>query len=131
MLLSQPRTILSHRALARILAVGAFAALTAVSARATVELPFTPVPVTLQVLVVLLSGLVLGPVDGAASQLAYLAAIAAGLPLDARMLGPAVWATPTAGYLAGFVPCAFVAGWVAARARGRMRGAELLAGAAE
>ena len=43
-------------------------------------------------------------------------AITAGLPLDARMLGPAVWATPTAGYLLGFAAGAFAAGWVA-RAR--------------
>jgi biotin transport system substrate-specific component len=130
MLLSQPRAILSSRALTRIAAVGAFAALSAVSARATINLPFTPVPVTLQVLVVLLAGLILGPRDGALSQLAYLAAITAGLPLDARMLGPAVWATPTAGYLLGFVAGAYAAGWVAERARGLLPGAELLAGAA-
>jgi biotin transport system substrate-specific component len=130
MQLSQARTFLSSRTLARIAAVGAFAALSAISARVTVNLPFTPVPVTLQVLVVLLAGLVLGPRAGALSQLAYLAAITAGLPLDARMLGTAVWATPTAGYLLGFVGSAFAAGWVADRLRGRLPGAELLAGAA-
>jgi biotin transport system substrate-specific component len=130
MLQTQARTYLSSRALARIAAVGAFAALTALSARITINLPFTPVPVTMQVLVVLLAGLVLGPRAGALSQLAYLAAITAGLPLDARMLGPAVWATPTAGYLAGFAACAFATGWVAERVRGRIHGAELLAGAA-
>ncbi len=130
MQLSQARTFLSSRTLARIAAVGAFAALSAISARVTVNLPFTPVPVTLQVLVVLLAGLVLGPRAGALSQLAYLAAITAGLPIDARMLGPAVWATPTAGYLAGFVVGAYAAGWVAERLRGRLPAAELLAGAA-
>ncbi len=130
MLHTQTQAFLSSRALTRIAAVGAFAALSALSARITVNLPFTPIPVTLQVLVVLLAGLVLGPRDGALSQLAYLAAITAGLPLDARMLGPAVWATPTAGYLLGFAAGAFAAGWVAERARGRLPGAELLAGAA-
>jgi biotin transport system substrate-specific component len=130
MQLSPTRTFVLPRNATRILAVGAFAALTAISARAAVELPFTPVPVTLQVLVVLLAGLVLGPVDGAASQLAYLAAITAGLPLDARMLGAAAWAAPTAGYLAGFVLCAYAAGWVARRARGGVPGAELLGCAA-
>jgi biotin transport system substrate-specific component len=117
-------------ALARIAAIGAFSALTALSARLTIALPFTPVPVTLQVLAVLLAGLVLGPRDGALSQLAYLAAITIGLPLDARMLGPAVWLTPDAGYLLGFVGGAFAAGWTARRARGRIPGAELIAGAA-
>jgi biotin transport system substrate-specific component len=130
MLLSQSRTFLSSRALGRILAIGAFAALSAVSARITVNLPFTPVPVTLQVLVVLLAGLVLGPRDGALSQLAYLGAITAGLPLDSRALGIAVWVSPTAGYLLGFVAGAWAAGWAAQRLRGRIAGAELLAGAA-
>jgi biotin transport system substrate-specific component len=130
MLITQARTFLSTRTLARIAAVGAFAALTALSARVTIALPFTPVPVTLQVLAVLLAGLVLGPRDGALSQLAYLAAITAGLPLDAHMLGPAVWLTPDAGYLFGFVAGAFATGWVAEHARNRLPGAELLAGAA-
>jgi len=130
MLATQARTFLSARTLARIAAVGAFAALSALAARVTIFLPFTPVPVTLQVLAVLLAGLVLGPRDGALSQLAYLAAITAGLPLDARALGPAVWLTPDAGYLIGFVAGSYAAGWVAERARGRFPGAEYLAGAA-
>jgi biotin transport system substrate-specific component len=130
MLNTQARPILSSRAIARIAAIAGFAALSALSARVTVTLPFTPVPVTLQVLAVLLAGLVLGPRDGALSQLAYLGAITAGLPLDARMLGPAVWVTPTAGYLIGFVAGAYAAGWVAQRARNRFPGAEFLAGAA-
>jgi biotin transport system substrate-specific component len=130
MLSTQARTFPSTRAIARIVSIGAMAALTALAARVTIVLPFTPVPVTLQVLAVLLAGLVLGPRDGALSQLAYLAAITAGLPLDARMLGPAAWLTPDAGYLVGFVAGAYAAGWTAERLRGRVPGAELLAGAA-
>ena len=65
MLVSPARTFASPRTLARIAAVGSFAALSAISARVTINLPFTPVPVTLQVLVVLLAGLVLGPRGGA------------------------------------------------------------------
>jgi len=64
-----------------------FAALTALTARVMIPLPFTPVPVTLQVLAVLLAGLALGAWAGAASQLTYLTAIAAGLPLSAWGLG--------------------------------------------
>ena len=130
MLSTQARTFLFTRTIARVAFLGAFAALTALSARIAITLPFTPVPVTLQVLAVLLAGLILGPRDAALSQLAYLAAITAGLPLDARALGPAVWLTPDAGYLVGFVACAYAAGWVAQRARGRLPGAEYLAGAA-
>jgi biotin transport system substrate-specific component len=130
MLSTQARTFPSTRAIARIASIGALAALTALAARVTIVLPFTPVPVTLQVLAVLLAGLVLGPRDGALSQLAYLAAITAGLPLDAHMLGPAAWLTPDAGYLVGFAVGAYAAGWTAERLRGRVPGAELLAGAA-
>ncbi len=95
--------------------IALFAAFTALTARITIPLPFTPVPITLQVMAVLLAGLVLGPRGGAISQLAYLAAVAAGLPLDARGLGPAALLGPTGGYLLGFAPAAFVTGWLAER----------------
>jgi biotin transport system substrate-specific component len=100
-------------ALARWAAIVAFAALTALGARLTLELPFTPVPITLQVLAVLLAGLALGAKDGALSQAAYVGAITAGLPIDAGGLGTAVWARPSAGYLVGFIAGAFVAGRLA------------------
>ncbi len=99
----------------RVAAVVVFAAITALTARITIPLPFTPVPITLQTLAVVLSGLVLGARGGAASQLLYLGLIAVGLPLDAKALGTAAFFGPTAGYLVGFVPAAFVAGWLADR----------------
>jgi biotin transport system substrate-specific component len=92
-----------------------FAAITALTARITIPLPFTPVPITLQTLAIVLSGLVLGGRAGAAAQLVYLGLIAIGLPLDARGLGAAAFVGPTAGYLFGFVPGAFIAGWLAER----------------
>ena len=101
--------------LVKLMGVILFVAFTALAARVAIPLPFTPVPITLQVMAVLLAGLVLGPKTGAASQIVYLAMIAAGLPLDAKALGPAALTGPTAGYLIGFVPAAFVAGWLAER----------------
>lgn len=95
----------------RAVSIALLAALTAASARFTLEIG--PVPLTLQVMVTLLAGLTLGARDGALSQVAYLALITAGLPVDARGLGAAAWLSPTAGYLLGFVAGAFVAGWVA------------------
>ncbi|MBC8099041.1 MAG: biotin transporter BioY, partial [Armatimonadetes bacterium] len=67
-----------------------------------------------------LAGMVLGGRDGALSQVLYVALIAAGLPLDARGLGAAVFAGPTWGYLIGFIPCAFVAGTLVERAGTRV-----------
>ena len=108
-----PRFRTSH--LVQLMGIVLFVALTAVAARVTIPLPFTPVPITLQVMAVLLAGLVLGPRAGAASQLVYLIAIAAGLPLDAKALGSAALTGPTAGYLIGFVPAAFATGWLIKR----------------
>jgi biotin transport system substrate-specific component len=130
MLATHIQTRTRHPALVRTLSIIGFAALTALAARLTFNLPFTPVPVTLQVLVVLLAGLALGAKDGAASQLLYVTAITAGLPLDARGLGAAVWATPTGGFLIGFIAAAFVAGYLAEKGLGRNRALRFVAGLA-
>jgi len=110
-------------------AVATFAALTAVAAQITLRLPFSPVPVTLQVLAVIVSGFALGPRDGWASQVAYLAAGAAGLPVFAGWTGGlSVLFGPTAGYLVAFPAAAFVAGLLGQK-MGRLGwGARLAAG---
>lgn len=106
--LSIPRRALAVR---RAAGIATFAALTALAARVTIETG-GPVPFTLQVLPTLLAGIVLGWRDGALSQAVYVGAIAAGLPLDARALGTAALAGPTAGFLVGFIPAAAVAGFI-------------------
>jgi biotin transport system substrate-specific component len=103
----------------KVVGVVFFTALTTLTARITLELPFSPVPITVQTLAVVLAGLVLGARGGAMAQLFYLGLIVTGLPLDARALGPAAFFGPTAGYLLGFVPAAFVTGWLAQRLAGR------------
>lgn len=95
----------------RLFGIIAFALVTAASAR--VSIPMEPVPFTFQPLAVLLAGMVLGARDGMASQFLYVLMIAGGLPVDSRALGPAALVGPTAGYIFGFVPAAFVVGWIA------------------
>jgi biotin transport system substrate-specific component len=112
----------------RFLAIGSFAALTALTARITVPLGFTPVPLSLQVLAVLFAGLALGAKDGALSQMLYVGLIAAGLPLDANGLGAAALFSPTAGYLIGFIPGAFAAGYIMEKAGTRNRILRFIAG---
>jgi biotin transport system substrate-specific component len=102
----------------RVVAVATFTLLTALSAHASVWLPGMMVPVSMQTLVVLLSGLLLGPRLGAAAQTAYLMAGASGLPVFAGGLGVAYLFGPTGGYLLAFPVAAYVAGHVAAQARG-------------
>jgi biotin transport system substrate-specific component len=103
----------------RAVAVAAFTALTVLGARLSVPLPGTPVPFTLQPVAVLLAGLLLGPVLGAASQFAYLALGMAGLPVFALGGGVAYLGGPTGGYLMAFPVAAAVAGWIVGDPRGR------------
>jgi biotin transport system substrate-specific component len=90
----------------------------ALTARISVPLPFTPVPVTGQTLGVLLIGALYGPRRGALAVLAYLAEGVAGVPVFAGGLsGLMVLLGPTGGYLVGFVPAAAIAGWLASSGR--------------
>ena len=94
-------------------------ALTAAAAQISIPLPFTAVPLTFQPMVVLVGGLALGSRLAFASQVLYLAAGIAGLPVFAasatlppgalRLLGP------TGGYLMAYPVAAFVAGYLAER----------------
>ncbi len=93
----------------RLMAVLVLTVLTILAARVTIEIG-GPVPFTLQPLVVLLAGMVLGSRDGALSQITYVGLIASGFALDARGLGPAALTGPTGGFLIGFIPAAFVTG---------------------
>lgn len=88
-----------------------FAVLTAVGAAVSVPLPFSPVPITMQTFFVVLAGAVLGPVWGPVSQMTYVMAGLAGLPVFAGgTAGPGILAGATGGYLIGFVPAAWLAG---------------------
>jgi biotin transport system substrate-specific component len=105
----------------RTVAVAAFAAATAIGARLSVPLPGTPVPFTLQPVAVLLSGLLLGGVLGATSQLTYLAMGAAGLPVFALGGGLAYLGGPTGGYLLAFPLAAGLVGAIAGARPGVFR----------
>lgn len=100
----------------RAFAVLTFALLTAFSAH--VSVPLTPVPVSLQTLVVLLAGLLIGPALAATAMFAYVLAGAAGLPVFAAGAGVGYLFGPTGGYLLAFPAAAAVAGMIAARAHG-------------
>jgi biotin transport system substrate-specific component len=100
-------------------AVAFVTVLTAIAAQISVPLPFTPVPLTLQPMAVLLGGAALGARLGMTSQLAYLALGIAGLPVfaasPALAQGPARLLGPTGGYLMAYPIAAFVTGWLAER----------------
>ena len=118
----------------RIAAVFLVATLTAIAAQVSIHLPFTPVPLTLQPMVVLLGGAALGSRLGAASQMLYLVAGIAGLPVFAASAvlppGPLRLLGPTGGYLMSYPLAAFVTGWLAERGFDRRYVTSVLAMAA-
>lgn len=104
----------------RVISILLFAVATAISARLSTLVPHSPIPLTMQVMVVVLSGLVLGPRDGLLAQMIYLQAILMGAPVTAAGLGgPAAFLSPTAGYLVSFPLAALATGWIGQRAQGR------------
>jgi biotin transport system substrate-specific component len=89
-----------------------FAGLTGLAAQIRIPLPFTPVPITAQVLFVLLCGIMLGKYGGL-SQLIYVGGGAAGIPWFNNMTGGvSALSGVTGGYLAGFILAAFLIGSV-------------------
>lgn len=86
---------------------------------AKIQVPFYPVPMTMQTFMVLVIGMAFGWRLGAATLLLYLAEGAAGLPVFAgtpeRGIGLAYMMGPTGGYLAGFLAAATLAGWLGER----------------
>lgn len=87
--------------------------LLAISAK--IQVPFYPVPMTMQSLVVLVIGAAFGWRLGAATLALYLAEGAMGLPVFAQGGGLAYMMGPTGGYLAGFVAAAALTGYLAQR----------------
>ena len=84
----------------------------ALAAQVAMSVPFSPVPLTLQPVAVLLVGIALGSRRGAAAAALYLLEGASGLPVFAQAHGGAIWlAGPTAGYLLSYPAAAWVSGW--------------------
>ncbi|XVQ07681.1 biotin transporter BioY [Spirillospora sp. CA-255316] len=82
----------------------------------------SPVPVTAQTLGVMLAPSILGARRGALAIIAFLALVAAGLPLlSGGRGGLSVLAGPTAGYLVGWVFGAYVTGLLVDRVLPRYR----------
>ena len=113
------------------LSVGFVTVLTAAAAQLSFPLPFTPVPFTIQPMIVLIGAAALGSRLGAMSQILYLMLGIAGLPVFAfspelpqgfaRLLGP------TGGYLMAYPAAAFLTGWLAERGMDRRYLSSILA----
>lgn len=75
------------------------------------DLPFTPVPLTLQTLAILLIGASLGSRKGALAVLLYYGQILIGLPvLAGGVVDPLIFFGPKGGYVLGYLFQAFIMG---------------------
>ena len=81
-----------------------------------ITLAFVPVPITLQTFGVMLAGLLIGPKRAALACMLVIVLVAAGIAqLPGGRTGVGVFSGPTVGFLLGWVPAAFVTGFLAMR----------------
>jgi biotin transport system substrate-specific component len=107
-----PRTGL----LAELTLIAGGALFLALTAQISFQLPFTPVPITLQTFGVLLLGASYGAWRGTVTTVLYLLLGVVGLPVFAdQSHGIDVILGATGGYLIGFVIAASFVGWLAQR----------------
>lgn len=88
-----------------------FAAIIGVLAQVVIPLPL--IPITGQTLAIGLAATILGSRLGTLAVVLYLAMGAAGVPVFESFTG-GIWKffSPTGGYLVGFLPTAFLIGWI-------------------
>lgn len=102
----------------QLVVIALFPALLAVLAQISIRIPFSPVPITGQMFGVFLAAALLGSRGAILAVAAYVLLGAAGLPVFASALGglPVILG-PTGGYLLGFMPGAYLAGFLLERRR--------------
>ncbi len=94
------------------------AILTGISAQLSFKFPFTPIPITGQTAVVLLSGSLLGGFWGSLSQFIYIILGMIGVPWFASYSsGFSAVLSPSGGYLIGFVIAAYAVGQLSTRCK--------------
>ena len=99
------------RVVYKIIFAAGMASLTGLAAQVRIPLPWTPVPITGQTFLVLLSAVLLGKWYGGLSQAFYVGAGAAGLRWFAGWNGGiSILLGPTGGYLIGFILVALFLG---------------------
>ncbi len=96
--------------------VGMCAALMAIFSQLSIPLPFTSVPVTLQVFGLVILAVVVGAKIGTIALIVYVIIGTIGLPVFANFhSGFGVLIGPTGGYIAGFVIMAFLIGYTSSK----------------
>ena len=98
----------------RIVFTALFAALTAVCGFISIPVPGTPIPIVIQNMMVVLDGLLLGPVWGFCAVLVFILSGLIGLPVfSGGTAGIAKLMSPTGGFIIGYAFAALLAGLIA------------------
>lgn len=104
--------VIPTRILTNVVKVIACSCIIALGAQLELKLPYTPVPITGQSLSVVIGSLLFGRKIALAGTATYLLEGASGLPVfSGGGAGLHHFAGPTGGYLLGFLPAAYAAGW--------------------
>lgn len=102
---------MNNKTITKLIESALFVALIAIGSIISFPIPISEIPFSLQILFVLLSSLVLGPVFGIIACTVYILLGVIGLPIFAGMKsGPIVLIGPTGGYLIGFIVQAPIVG---------------------
>ena len=111
--------VIRERTSMNALFVVAASALIAIAAQIAINVPLSPVPLTLQPVAVLFVGAALGSRRGAAAVALYLFEGIIGLPVFAQAHSGAIWLVgATGGYLLAYPAAAWLAGWFSERGWG-------------
>lgn len=109
-----PKTRTTARDMAQIAVFAALIA--ALGLPGAITVGFSGVPITVQTLGVILAGTILGPRKGTAAVAVFIALTIIGLPLlSGGRTGLTALASPSAGYLIGWIPATLFIGWCTAR----------------
>lgn len=104
-----------------IIVCGLFASITTVLSQISIPLPFTTIPLTMQVFAIVLSGLLLGPRLGLISQIIYVLLGTIGIPVFAQMSGGfGIIAGPTGGFILSFPLLALIVGYFSKKYKGKL-----------
>ena len=96
-----------------------FTAVLCVFSPFTIPIPMSPVPLSLSTFVIYLAAVLLGAKQSAWCVLVYLLLGMVGLPVFSGFSGGiGVLFGPTGGYLIGYVPCAWIVGWLGKAKKG-------------
>jgi len=88
--------------------MGMMVALLIVGAQVSIPLPFSPVPLTMQTLAVMLVAVVFKPLHALATVSIYVLMGTVGIPVFAGFRNFAAFASPTGGFIVSFLPAVFV-----------------------